>query len=53
MKISQAEKIQQEFISSVSHELRTPLTAISGWAETLSVDPGSNLEQTKRGLGII
>ena len=53
LKISQAEKIQQEFISSVSHELRTPLTAISGWAETLSVDPGSNLEQTKRGLGII
>ena len=53
MKISQAEKIQQEFISSVSHELRTPLTAISGWAETLSVDPGSDLEQTKRGLGII
>lgn len=53
MKISQAEKIQQEFISSVSHELRTPLTAISGWAETLSVDPGSDLDQTKRGLGII
>ena len=53
MKISQAEKIQQEFISSVSHELRTPLTAISGWAETLSVNPGSNLDQTKRGLGII
>ena len=53
MKISQAEKIQQEFISSVSHELRTPLTAISGWAETLSVDPGSDLDQTRRGLGII
>ncbi len=53
MKISQAEKIQQEFISSVSHELRTPLTAINGWAETLSADPGANLEQTKRGLGII
>lgn len=53
LKISQAEKIQQEFISSVSHELRTPLTAISGWAETLSVDPGANIDQTKRGLGII
>ena len=43
LKISQAEKIQQEFISSVSHELRTPLTAISGWAETLSADPGANI----------
>ena len=53
LKISRAEKIQQEFISSVSHELRTPLTAINGWAETLSVDPVGNPEQTKRGLGII
>ena len=52
-KISQAEKIQQEFISSVSHELRTPLTAISGWAETLSADPAGEAEQTRRGLGII
>lgn len=33
LKISQSEKIQQEFVSSVSHELRTPLTAINGWAE--------------------
>ena len=53
VKISQAEKIQQEFISSVSHELRTPLTAISGWAETLSEDPAGEAEQTRRGLGII
>ncbi|MBE7003517.1 MAG: HAMP domain-containing histidine kinase [Ruminococcaceae bacterium] len=52
-KISQAEQIQQEFVSSVSHELRTPLTAINGWAETLSVDPLGNAEQTRRGLGII
>ena len=53
VKISQAEKIQQEFISSVSHELRTPLTAISGWAETLAADPAGEAEQTRRGLGII
>jgi len=53
LKISQAEQIQQEFISSVSHELRTPLTAINGWAETLEVDPLGNAEQTKRGLAII
>ena len=53
VKISQAEKIQQEFISSVSHELRTPLTAISGWAETLFADPAGEAEQTRRGLGII
>ncbi|MBQ9459379.1 MAG: HAMP domain-containing histidine kinase [Oscillospiraceae bacterium] len=53
LKISQAEQIQQEFVSSVSHELRTPLTAINGWAETLAVDPLGNGEQTRRGLGII
>ena len=53
LKISQAEQIQQEFVSSVSHELRTPLTAINGWAETLEVDPLGNPEQTRRGLGII
>ena len=53
LKISQAEQIQQEFVSSVSHELRTPLTAINGWAETLGVDPLGNPEQTRRGLGII
>ena len=53
LKISQAEQIQQEFVSSVSHELRTPLTAINGWAETLEVDPVGNPEQTRRGLAII
>ncbi|MBO4914312.1 MAG: HAMP domain-containing histidine kinase [Oscillospiraceae bacterium] len=53
LKISQAEQIQQEFVSSVSHELRTPLTAINGWAETLAFDPVGNAEQTKRGLAII
>ena len=53
LKISQAEQIQQEFVSSVSHELRTPLTAINGWAETLEADPVGNPEQTVRGLAII
>ena len=53
LKISQAEQIQQEFVSSVSHELRTPLTAINGWAETLEADPTGNPEQTRRGLDII
>jgi two-component system OmpR family sensor kinase len=52
-KISQNEKMQQEFISSVSHELRTPLTAIAGWGETLLADIGSDSPQTRRGLGII
>ena len=54
LKISQTEKIEQEFISSVSHELRTPLTAINGWVETM-LGAGEAMEQhdLQRGLGII
>ena len=53
-KISRAEKIQSEFVSSVSHELRTPLTAISGWSETLlSAGAGVDSAEARRGLSII
>ena len=52
LKISQSEKIQQEFVSSVSHELRTPLTAISGWAETI-LGEGGLAPETRRGMLII
>lgn len=55
LKISQSEKMEQEFISSVSHELRTPLTAINGWVETMEqdVEGGIDQEELRRGLGII
>ena len=55
LKISQSEKMEQEFISSVSHELRTPLTAINGWVETMMQDTESGIEvdELRRGLGII
>ena len=51
-KISQAERVQTEFISSVSHELRTPLTAITGWSETLMYDPEIKGD-SQRGVAII
>lgn len=51
-KLSIAERIQTEFISSVSHELRTPLTAITGWSETMSYD-SSIQGDSRRGLEII
>ena len=41
-KISRAEKMQSEFVSSVSHELRTPLTNIRSYAETIR-DAGDEL----------
>ena len=53
LKISQSEKMESEFISSVSHELRTPLTAINGWGETLLADESGDVQQLRRGLGII
>ncbi len=53
IRIDQAEKTQNEFVTSVSHELRTPLTAIAGWGETLLYDDFSDPEQTKRGIGIM
>ena len=53
VEISRAERIKNEFISSVSHELRTPLTAIIGWAETLSTVGMENVEESKKGLGVI
>ncbi len=53
-KISQAERMQSEFITSVTHELRTRLTAMSGWSETL-LDAGGSVEaaEARRGLSII
>ena len=52
MRISQAETLKTEFISSVSHELRTPLTAITGWGETLLYDETLSAD-SRRGLEII
>ncbi len=51
-KLSKAERVQTEFISSVSHELRTPLTAITGWSETLSYDPAIQGD-SRKGVEII
>ncbi len=51
-KLSRAEKLQTEFISSVSHELRTPLTAITGWSETMAYDEAIQGD-SRRGLEII
>ncbi|MDO4749959.1 MAG: HAMP domain-containing sensor histidine kinase [Eubacteriales bacterium] len=51
-KISRADKMQTEFVSSVSHELRTPLTAIKGWSETLAYDETIQGD-SRRGLEII
>jgi signal transduction histidine kinase len=34
-RLSEAERLQDDFLATVSHELRTPLTSIKGYARTL------------------
>ena len=51
--LSNAEQVQNEFISSVSHELRTPLTSIKGWSETLNYVGLDNEEMIRQGLTTI
>ena len=53
IKVMQAEKTQQEFLSSVSHELRTPLTAINGWAETIQSGELGDPKDVAHGMDII
>lgn len=51
-RLSETDRIKNEFISTVSHEIRTPLTAIKGWGETLKTI-GDNPDLTAKGLDII
>ena len=52
-KLSENDKMKNDFISTVSHELRTPLTAIRGWGETLLQLGDSDPGMTERGMGVI
>ncbi len=52
-KLSESDKMKNDFISTISHELRTPLTAIKGWGETLQQIGDSDPAMTKRGMDII
>ena len=47
-KISESDKMKNDFISTVSHELRTPLTAITGWSETIELSDENNFELIKK-----
>lgn len=52
-KLSQSDRLKNDFITTVSHELRTPLTAIRGWGETIVQVADSDPGMTRRGMDVI
>lgn len=52
-KLSDSDRLKNDFISTISHELRTPLTAIKGWGETLLQIGSTDSAMTERGMGVI
>jgi len=52
-RLTELDRLKDDFVSTVTHELRTPLTSIRAFTEILLDDPEVELEQRKKFLGII
>ena len=52
-RLTELDRLKDDFISTVTHELRTPLTSIRAFSEILLDDPDVELAQRKKFLGII
>ena len=52
-RLTELDRLKDDFMSSVSHELRTPLTSIRAFSEMLLEDPKIALADRARFLGII
>ncbi|MBS0510449.1 MAG: histidine kinase [Proteobacteria bacterium] len=52
-RLQELDRLKDDFMSSVTHELRTPLTSIRAFSEMLLDDPGIDLADRQRFLGII
>jgi Na+/proline symporter/signal transduction histidine kinase len=52
-RLQELDRLKDDFISTVTHELRTPLTSIRAFAEILGDNPGLEIEQRARFIGII
>ena len=52
-RLTELDRLKDDFMSSVSHELRTPLTSIRAFSEMLLEDPKIDLADRSRFLGII
>lgn len=53
LRLTELDRLKDDFMSSVTHELRTPLTSIRAFSEMLQDDPKIELAERKRFLGII
>jgi Na+/proline symporter/nitrogen-specific signal transduction histidine kinase len=52
-RLTELDKLKDDFVSTVTHELRTPLTSIRAFTEILLDDPEVDTEQRRKFLGII
>jgi len=52
-RLTELDRMKDDFISTVTHELRTPLTSIRAFAEILLDDPDLAVAERQRFLGII
>ena len=52
-RLTELDRLKDDFVSTVTHELRTPLTSIRAYTEILLDNPDVELEQRKKFLGII
>jgi Na+/proline symporter/nitrogen-specific signal transduction histidine kinase len=52
-RLTELDRLKDDFISTVTHELRTPLTSIRAFSEILLEDPKIDLKRRRHFLGII
>ncbi len=52
-RLTELDRLKDDFVSTVTHELRTPLTSIRAFTEILLDDPEVNADQRRKFLGII
>ena len=52
-RLTELDRLKDDFVSTVTHELRTPLTSIRALTEILLDEPDVGAEQRKKFLGII
>jgi signal transduction histidine kinase len=53
VRLTELDRLKDDFVSTVSHELRTPLTSIQAFTEILLDDPEVEPDKRRKFLGII